>query len=157
MQQTDKEGSVIQNSQKNLESDFSGLYYISCKGLSSVGKPKNIYTENYAEADGLRTYHPTDKTGGAVAHEATTIELELLFKGSSRRATYDSFCTYIGNKRLYYWDTARHKKVWLILTEAVEPTDDTLKDIPYMRATFKFQNLWGIGKTCDDSGAVSNS
>lgn len=156
MQQTDKNGNVVQNSQKDLETDFSGLCYISCKGLSSFGKPKNIYTENYAEDNGLRTYYPTDKTGGTVAREVTAIELDLLFKGEQRRANYDSFCNYVKSNRIFYWDTARHKKVWLILTEAVEPSDDVIKGVPYIRATFKFQNLWGEGKTCDDSGSLSN-
>lgn len=155
MQQTDKAGTVVSNSKKDLETDFSGLVYKACKGLSSVGKPKNVYTENYAEASGLRTFLPGDN-GGSVAHEATDIELELLFKDSSRRATYDSFCAYIKTHRLFYWDTARHKKVWLVLTDAIEPTEDVLKGVPYILATFKFKNLWGIGKTCADDGTLSS-
>ena len=152
MQQTDKSGNVVANSQRNLEVDFVGLRYVACKGLSSVGKPKNIYTENYAEQDGFRTFFPGD-TNGAVVHEATNIELDLIFLGENRRSTYDAFCTYVESNRLYYWDTARYKKVWLALIEAVEPTDDVLKGERYIRATFKFTNLWGEGRSCDGSGS----
>lgn len=156
MQQTDKDGVVVADSQRNLESDFTGLRYVACKGLSSVGKPKNIYTENYAEQDGFRTFYPGD-TNGVVVHEATNIELDLIFVGEDRRSTYDSFCAYVESNRLYYWDTARHRKVWLALIEAVEPTDDTLKGEPYIRATFKFTNLWGEGRSCNDSGTLDEA
>lgn len=153
MQQTDKSGAVVAGSQKDLENDFPGLKYIACTGLSSVGKPKNIYTENFAEASGFRTFHPTD-TGGEVVHEATAVELELLFLGDNRRGIYDAFCSYLRAGRLYYWDTARHRKVWITLLDAVEPSEDVLKGSPYLRAPFKFSNLWGIGKACDDNGTL---
>lgn len=153
MQQTDKAGTVVPNSLRDLETDFSGLKYVSCKGLSSVGKPKNIYTENYAEASGLRTFHPKDN-GNEVVYEATNIELDLLFTGDDRRASYDAFCEYVNGNRLFYWDTARNKKVWLVLIEAIEPSDDILKGVPYIRAVFKFTNLWGMGVTCTDSGVI---
>lgn len=153
MQQTDKDGVVVTDSLRDLETDFQGLKYASCRGLSSVGKPKNIYTENYAESSGLRTFHPTDN-GGEVVHEATAIEFDLLFVGEDRRAVYDAFCAYIRAGRLFYWDTARLRKVWLVLLEAVEPTEDILKGVPYLRAPFKFSNLWGIGKPCNDGGVL---
>lgn len=154
MQQTTKAGAAV-GSAIDLETAYSGLHYVSCKGLSSQGKPKNIYSESYAEQSGERIYHPTDNTGGTVKFESTDIEMTILFSGNSRRATYDSFLTLLKSGRLFYWDTARLKKVWLVLKEAVEPTDDVLKGVPYIQATFKFTNLWGEGKTCNASGVIT--
>lgn len=152
MQPTSKSETTTGN-RISLEDTFTGMRYVSCKGLSAKGKLKNIYTENYAEEDGLRTYHPKDLPHGAVAREATTIEFDFVFLGDSRRESYDNFWGFVSESRVYYWDTARHRKVWLLLQEAVEPTEDLLKGSqPYLRATFKFTNLFGIGKPCNDNG-----
>lgn len=153
IQKTDKSGAA-QGSVKDLEVDYSGLNYKECKGLSSVGKPKNIYTENYAEADGLRVYHPADSSGGEIAREVTAIELTLVFIGDSRRSSYDSFNEFVSSGRIFYWDTARFRKVWLVLDEAVEPSEDVIKGTQYIMATFKFKNLWGEGRPCTSSGNI---
>ena len=140
---------------KDLESDFSGLRYLSCEGLEARGTIKDVITEEYAEQDGARSFHPSDlKDGGGVHHEATEIKLRLLFMGDGRRNVYDSFREYVESSRILYWDTARHKKVFLLLKDATEPEDDTLKGMKYIIAEFSFVNLWGIGKTCNDTGEI---
>lgn len=150
MRQTTKEGSGVGLS-KDLERDFPGLRYVRCEGLEAVGKPKNIYTEDYAEADGLRSYHPAD-SGGEVAHEATKVKLTLLFLNKGRREAYNAFREFVDSSRVFYWDNARNKKVWLLFTEEVEPDDDTLAPSGYIKVAFSFTNLWGIGKKCNDNG-----
>lgn len=139
---------------KDLETDYSGLHYLSCKGLENVGAPKDIYLENYPEADGSRVYFPTDTTGNVVHLSDTTIELSLLFEGDSYRTSYNSFCSLVRSSRLYYWDTARLKKVLLVLNSEVAPEEDTIKGIKYIKATFKFTNIWGVAKTCTSGGVV---
>ena len=153
VQQTDKDGAVIADTTRHLEGDFAGLSYLSIKGLEIVGKPKNIYEESYAEHDGTRVYHPSDNED-PVTRETTKIALDLVIQGANRRSVYNSLCDYLRGNRLYYWDTARHKKVWLILNEEVNPEDDTLKGVKYIRATFNFTNIWGYSKTCNDNGVV---
>lgn len=153
IQKTTKSGTASGNA-SNIEVDFTGAHYVSCKGLSSVGKIKNVYSEDYAEADGERVFHPTDNNN-PVARESTDIELEILFTGGERRSSYDSFCDYLLSGRIFYWDTARHKKVWLVLNGPITPAEDTLKgSTPYIKTTFKFKNLWGEGKDCNDSGVL---
>ena len=151
LQQTDKDGTVISGSKKDLEINFPGLSYLSCSGLETRGRPKNIHTESYAEHDGARSYHPSDNDED-VTFEATEVTLSLAFQGQNRRDVYNDFCEYVYSRRLYYWDTARHKKVWLLLNNDVDPEDDTLKGVQYIRASFKFTNLWGRSKNCSDSG-----
>lgn len=126
----------------SLEEYFEGLKYISCDGLSSKGKPKNIYTETYAETTEPRVFIPKD-----VARETTDIEFEFAFLGKSRRDIYDSFCDWITGYRLKYWDTCREREVEMLLLEALKPSEDKLYgSTPYITAKFKFKNLLGNSK-----------
>lgn len=152
IQKTNENGVAI-GSATDLENSFPGLHYCSCKGLEAVGKAKNIYTESYPESSGLRVYHPSDRAQ-EVVNEATDIELELLFTGEDRRQTLSSFRAAIENGRLFYWDTARNKKVWLVLTDATDPKEDNIKGGKYILITFKFKNLWGKSKACDKNGNI---
>lgn len=152
MQATTKAG-VGTGAVKDLEVDFPGLHYVSCEGLEDVGKPKNIYSENYPEADGLRTYHPADSSD-PVTHEATKVTLTLLFLNVGRRDVYNSFRAFVDGSRVFYWDTARNKKVWLMFDNEAKPDDDTLPPDGYIKVPFVFTNLWGKGKKCNDNGTV---
>ena len=152
MQLTTKAG-VTTGSVKDLETDFPGLHYSKIEGLEAVGAPKNIYTENYAEADGLRVYHPADNNG-AIAHEATEVKLTLVFFDDKRRKAYNDFCRFLEGGRMFYWDNARNKKVWLIFDKEVEPDADTITPDGYISAAFAFTNIWGIGKECNDNGVL---
>lgn len=123
----------------SLEDYFDGLKYSKCDGLSAFGKPKNIYTESYAEEEELRVYIP--KT---VVRENTDIEFEFVFNGENRRSVYNDFVDWITGYKLKYRDTCRKKEVQMILVEAIEPSDDFLYGSdPYILASFKFKNLSG--------------
>lgn len=152
MQPTDRNG-VEQGVVKDLEKDFKGLFYCSCDGLETVGRVKNIYTESYVEQSGVRVYHPSDNNKVAT-YEATRVELELFFSGTEARKTLHEFRRFVLSSRVYFWDTARHKKVWLILQEESAPTEDSIKNDKFIRMTFTFSNIWGEGKNCDDKGIL---
>lgn len=123
----------------DIEAYFNGLKYLSCKGLSSFGKIKNIYTETYAETDELRTYIPDN-----VARENTDIVLKLIFIGKTRRDLYHEFVEWLSGHKIRFWDTLRGREVEMILIDSVEPEEDYLKDgEKYIIASFKFKNLKG--------------
>lgn len=123
----------------SLEDYFNCMKYCSCKGLSTKGKPKNIYTENYAETEELRVFIPE-----AVVLENTDLEFTFAFKGIGRRDMYDRFCEWLTGYKIRYWDTCRKRQVDMILMDAVETGDDSLYGSePFMTATFKFKNLKG--------------
>ena len=82
MQECDKKGVLVEGTKKDLEADFEGLRYMEAKGISKVGKVKNVYTEQYADSNTLRTWHPSEN-GEVTTHEATTIQLKLLFYGKN--------------------------------------------------------------------------
>lgn len=123
----------------SLEDKYAGLLYAKCVGLEDVGKPKNKYSESYADAAELRVYDPA-----VVLHDETDITFTFLFVGDNRRSVYNDFCSYVESGKIYYYDTARYKKAYLTLFDAVKPSHDEFKGgTPYIQADFKFKNLWG--------------
>lgn len=139
MQKVDANGELISDTLKDLESDFDGMRYSRCVGLMNKGKRKNIYTEQYSDSDTLRVWQ-----GEEVTREATTITFTFAFAGNHRKSVYESFYNYVKNGVISYYDTARMKEARLVLIDALEPSDDIYKgSTPYIKAEFKFQNLWG--------------
>lgn len=124
---------------KNLEIDFVGLKYSKCIGLLAKGKIKNKYTETYAESDELRI-----NESDVITREATNITFTFFFVGVERIKTYDAFYNYVKSGKIKYHDTQRKKQALLSLMEAVEPSEDIwVGSTPYIKADFKFKNLWG--------------
>lgn len=123
----------------DLEQDFPGLVYIQATGLSDKGAPKNIYYEEYAESDEVRVHIPD-----VICRESTEIKMTFAFCGADRRGVFDAFYDYVKHGRIKYWDTARRRMVKVVLSDAVEPSDDILKGSePYILAEFTFRNLFG--------------
>jgi hypothetical protein len=101
-----------------------------------------VHTESYADSDELRVWQ-----GDTVAREATTITLDLYFIGSNRQDVYEDFYQYISNGKVYYWDNMRKKQAYMIFKDALKVREDVYKgSTPYIRADFKFQNVWGACK-----------
>ena len=127
----------------DLESYFNGMKYSKCVGLEDLGKPKNIYTETYADADSLRVHIPEE-----VKREATDITFTFIFFCENRKSVYDRFNEFIKGQKLYYYDTARNKQAYMVLIDKTEPKEDIYKGSkPYMSVDYKFQNLWGECKS----------
>lgn len=128
--------------QVSLEDYFSGMKYISCEGLSTKGKIKNIYTENFAEVEDLRVYMPE-----TVVRENTDIEFVFGFEKENRRETFDSFVDWVSGYKIKYWDTARNRELEMVLIDKVEVDEDILiGSSPFITVNFKFKNLKGSTK-----------
>ena len=143
-----KEGEEV----KNLETVFGNIRYMKCEGLNTKGKRKNVYTENFSDSDNLRVWMGED-----VAREATKITLTLCFIGEEgdRKNAFDSLYNYIKNKKFYYWDTARLKKVCCVLVDEFKPIEEKwYGSTPYMTASISLQNLWGESKDCRPDGTL---
>lgn len=133
----------VDNDYFDLESYFDGMKYMECKGLEDLGKPKNIYTETYADADTLRAYIPAPTD---IKREATTITFTFAFFGGNRQVVYDNFNEFIKGQKIFYYDTARKKQPYMVLMDSTSPKEDVYKGKPYMVVEYKFQNLWGESK-----------
>ena len=128
--------------QVSLEDYFSGMKYISCEGLSTKGKIKNIYTENFAEVEDLRVYMPE-----TVVRENTDIEFVFGFEKVNRRDVFDSFVDWVSGYKIKYWDTARNRELEMVLIDKVEVDEDILiGSSPFITVNFKFKNLKGSTK-----------
>lgn len=128
--------------QVSLEDYFSGMKYISCEGLSTKGKIKNIYTENFAEVEDLRVYMPE-----TVVRENTDIEFVFGFEKENRRDTFDSFVDWVSGYKIKYWDTARNRELEMVLIDKIEVDEDILLgSSPFITVNFKFKNLKGSSK-----------
>lgn len=131
----------------SIEEVFDGLKYKECKGLEDKGKPKNIYTESYADANELRVYMPKE-----VYRESTTITFTFVFIGENRQSVYEDFYDFVSEKKIYYFDTKRKKKAYMLLNDAVTVGEDVYKgSVPYILVDFKFTNIWGECKQMSDA------
>jgi hypothetical protein len=147
----------------NLETYFGRILYSKCVGLDAKGKRKNVYEESFSESDELNIWIDPD----GVTREATKITLTLCFIGEredtkdtqgnivkkGRQTAFDALYNYIKNGKIYYWDTARHKKAYCILKDEYKPSEEMwYGSTPYIIASITLQNLWGECKKCDDNG-----
>ena len=121
-----------------LESYFNGMKYMKCVGLEDLGKPKNIYTETYADASALRVFNPE-----TITREATKITFTFLFLGDkdTRHNLYDMFNRFIENKKIYYYYHHQHQIVIIM-----SPKEDIFKGGGNMVVDYTFQNIRGY---CD--------
>ena len=129
----------------DLESHFDGMIVRSVSGLSSVGTPKNIYTETYAEDSEVRVYLPE-----TVERESTQVTIRASFRTTGRRSVYEAFCNYIIGSKIKYWDTVRNRLVYLLLDSAIELEEDFLfGSDPFLTVEFRFMNLFGRSYTVE--------
>lgn len=130
---------MVAGTKKSLEDDFDGLKYSKLDGIYTIGKPKNIYTEKYADGDKLRVFTPK-----FASNDATTLTLTLYFFGENRNRVYENLMYELRQGVHRYWDTAR--KCWFdfILLDAVKPTDENwYKGKSYFKVDLKMQNIYG--------------
>jgi hypothetical protein len=135
---------------KRLEQDATlnptggRVRYRKFKGLESAGKPKNVYTETYAEAPIARVY---DTYSGGVRHETLSVDLDLVFLGTARTAAKDALVTFLesGEGITVWWDNIRQKCAILLFDQAVEPDEDVyVSTTPFLEYVFKFTSLTGV-------------
>lgn len=132
----------------DIENDkrFVGLLYMNAKGLNTIGKPKNVYLEGYADSDRMRYYLPNDKE---YANEATVVTMHFLIVGDaeSRQRTIDNFSDYIRKGVHRYWDNARNRELDFIVNDEIKVSDEKWHgSTPYVEIEVNLQNLYGRTK-----------
>lgn len=137
-----RKGEPIYGDYVSIEEYFEGMRYKKCEGIDEVGKPKNIYTETYAEADTMRVWLPNE-----VVFDNTDIEFEFLFIGENCYETYRQFLEYVSNCYVKYYDTYRNMEVEMVLMNSTSPSEIRLYgDNKYILSSFKFKNIGGKAK-----------
>lgn len=143
----------VDNAYIDIEQRFKGMKYMQCEGLEDKGKVKNIYIETYADSNSLRVHLPN-----AIAREATNIKFTFVFFGDNRQKTYEDFDSFINNRKIYYYDTKRLKRAYMIYQNNTEPKEDIYKgSMPFMIVEYIFQNMLGECISVDNSGTVPDN
>lgn len=143
MQECDSKGVILAGStRKDLEVDFGCLRYSSMTGIETIGKPKNISTESYADSDRLRVYMPDE-----IVNEATKITFKCFFIGDNCEDDYETFTEYIRKGFHRYWDTARNKWFAFYCEEEIGVTSSKMYGTKYLEVTYTLNNIFG--KTFD--------
>lgn len=152
---------VVSDSELDLERDFVGLRYKSLSGLGNYGKVRGVYTEEYAEEDGVGVY-----VSASVVRESFELVLSLYFFPPSgtwevdidsfasgvdlARGVYESFVDYVSGCLLVYRDSLRQRRCLLYLGKACEPSVDSVNGIPYLSVSFTFVSVLGRSYPLDD-------
>jgi hypothetical protein len=138
LQAVNKNGVPLE-AERSIEDAFDGLRYLRADGIDIIGKPKNIYTEVYADSDTLRTHVPE-----TILNEATTITLTLAFIGPNRHQTRDAFNEYIRNGYHRYRDTFRNRAFIFFVQDIIEPKEEQfIGSEPYIQVEYKLSNIKG--------------
>ena len=143
IQKCRRDGTPIAGTMKNLEEDFDGLKYSKLVGINQIGSNKNSYTENFVEANGVRTYVPDKAT-----NNSTTLTLTLYFFGENRQRTFDEFNEFIRNGYSKWSDDARNKTfVFIIEKEIKIASEEWYNGNPYLCVNYSLTNIDGITKS----------
>ena len=138
MAECDASWGILYNTKRDLEVDFKGLRYAKCEGIDTVGKPR-VYTETYADSDTLRVYMPSP-----ITNEATKVTFTFYFFGEKRRETYHSFIDFVRGGKRAYWDSARKRKFYFVVTDEIKPaTEMWYGSNPYLELRLTVQNIKG--------------
>ena len=137
----------------DIEEEFQGLVYLEAKGMNTIGKAKNVYTEQYADSDDLRAYFPesdtVDNNGvteDSYTNEATVITMKFAIIGDAvmRQRTLDQFTDYIRHGKHRYWDNARNREFTFIITDEIKVSEERWHgSTPYIVIEVPMQNLKG--------------
>lgn len=153
---------VLYGVRKSLEDDFGGcIRYKSLSGLNSKGKQKKIYTESFVESDSLRVY-----ASPVASHDTTTVTLSCCVFGydvdgstnlsvteqiKAAENAWNDFYAFLEGCLVLWYDDFRQEKALLMLQDAVDPTTDNIKSIPYLLCSVKFVNIFGRSFGADDT------
>lgn len=147
--------------QASLEDDFGFVRYKSMSGLNSRGKQKGVYVETYAEADSARVWFAGSPKREQVSSTLTVCcfgsdpekpiektEAELTLAAS---ASWNGLVDWMENRLLLWTDDYRQRKALFYLAEAITPTSDVIKGIPYLQCDIKLTNVFGKTFALDDT------
>lgn len=137
----------------DIEEEFPGVLYKKAEGLNDIGKPKNIYTEEYADSDRKRVFLPGELQDGEMVHklelianESTKVTMTFLIVGDAvtRQQIMERFFNEVRTGIHRYWDNARNRQFDFIVTEEIKVGDEKWHGSqPYVEVQIPMQNLNG--------------
>lgn len=127
-------------SKVDLEEMFKSLYK-EFRDFTFDGEVKNVYSEDFAEKNGVNIYIPSPED---LAFKSYECSLVLLFKKDTCQADVRIFYEYIRGQKIEYSDTFRNRYVTLVMTKQPSVEQEILYgNSPYMLVKFTFTNILG--------------
>lgn len=120
---------------------------------ATVPAVKNVYSEDYAEQDGLRMWVPDPAD---ITYKDSEITITLRWRsdecGDVEEAS-DNFFNYVTGQKLEWYDTFRNKYWQLILTDTPSVQfEDLHSPLQYKVVDYKFTNYGGRPHTTSQIG-----
>jgi hypothetical protein len=137
----------------DLEDRF-GCTYQSMTNIDVRGAVKNIYTESYAESNGVRAYIDPD-----TKHETLECVLTLLFRTEQCRTGLQSLLDFLYGYFVEFSDTFRNRYVTLYLQKAVTLPSENLHAGKgnWQQVQLTFTNVYGRSYTVSQIGSQTPS
>lgn len=125
----------------DIEENFN-CKYCSMTNLSIPGDIKNIYTEDYAEANGVRIYVPK---ASDIVYSSTECTLTLLMQSATCESYVRNLLEYLHGYIVEYSDTFRNRYATLVLQKAITIKAEKLYagNDCYQHITVPFTNIYG--------------
>lgn len=156
-------GVYVQDGKRmSLEDDFGYVRYKSISNINALGKLKSVYTETYPESRSVRVWQNKKTT-----REQTSSVLDVFIFGGNPDASSDTddnsvliadMCNtwsklydYLSGCLILWYDEYRQRKMLCYLQEALEPTQDVIKNFPYLECQIKLTNIFGQTFSEDDT------
>lgn len=115
--------------------------YKQFKSFFFNGEVKNVYTEDYAEQNGVRIWLPGCEERTYKSYDCT---LELLFDKATCQKDVRELYNHINGQPLEYHDTFRNRYVKLLCTKQPSIAQEILYgERPYILVSFVFSNVDG--------------
>lgn len=152
---------VADGDMKSLEDDFGFVRYKAMSGLNSRGKQKAVYTESYAESNSLRVYIDKDAARENITSTlqvcifgkdpSSSESIELADAMEKAEKSWHSLYDWLEGALIFWLDEYRRRKALFFLQDAVDPTTDNIKNVPYLLCSVKFTNVFGRTFGTDDN------
>lgn len=145
----------------DIDSDFGFIRCKSVSGLNSRGKQSSVYVESYADSPSSRVYISPSPCNSAITSTLTVYSFgsdpsnstslsdsELSVRCSS---TWRSFVDRLEGCVFILSVPRRDSKGLFYLQEALEPSTDIVKGVPYLECAIKLQNVFGRSFPIEDT------
>lgn len=145
----------------DIDHDFGFIRCKSVSGLNSRGKQSSVYSESYAGSSSSRVYVSPSPCNASVTATLTVYSfgsdpsegITLSDSELSARcgSAWRSFVDKLEGCLFMLSVPRRDSKGLFYLLDAIEPTTDIVKGVPYLECPIKLQNVFGRTFSIEDT------
>lgn len=128
---------TIADDEEDILVKYPSAVYNELSGMESYGEPRT-YTEEYAE-------EPSADVFLKKGYGTSEFTMKLYFFGTLEEITaqYHSLMDFLAGRCIRLSDNIRKRKMILVLSNAVSPSEEKLYGVTHFSVSYKFTNLYG--------------